>query len=278
MSAAAGTVREVRAFLRDDARIGALESDGFAGPRVGLVLGSGWGGFVDRAEIIRAKPYAEIAGFGTSTVQGHAGRLVRARVGRCEFLAMQGRLHRYEGHPMSRIGAAVATLEALGVRRLVVTNAAGAVNTDYEVGDLVRIADVIHFMRESPIGPTGTLGLRPVLSERLGALADRAAASAGIPIRRGVLFASTGPTYETPAEVRMARAFGADLVSMSTTPELIAAEALRMESVGFSCVTNMAAGVLPGRTLHHGEVIEAMNAATERCAGLLTAVLNEIEA
>jgi purine-nucleoside phosphorylase len=264
--------------MRDDARIAALERDGFAGPRVGLVLGSGWGHVVETAHVVRAKPYAEIDGFGESTVAGHAGRLVRARIGRREFLAMQGRLHRYEGHPMTRIGAAIATLEGLGVRTLVVTNAAGAVNTAYQVGDLVRITDVIHFMRESPVGSFGTLGVRPVLSERLGALAESAAARAAIPLRRGILFASTGPNYETPAEVRMVRAFGADLVSMSTTPELIAAEALGMESVGFSCVTNMASGVLPGRTLHHDEVIEAMNAARERCAALLAAVLEEIEA
>ncbi len=278
MAALTGARDDVRAALRDDARVEALAREGFDGASVGFVLGSGWGDFVELAEIVCAKSFADIPGFGASTVPGHAGRLVRARHEGREFLAMQGRLHRYEGHPMTRLGEAVATMEALGVRRLVVTNAAGAVNPSYRPGDLVRITDAIHFMQESPLGDAGTLGVRPILSEALGLRVERAAAAAGIELQRGVLFASTGPTYETPAEVRMVRAFGADLVSMSTTPELIAAEALGMECVGFSCVTNMATGIVPGHPVHHDEVIEVMRAARERRAALLTTVLREIEA
>jgi purine-nucleoside phosphorylase len=185
---------------------------------------------------------------------------------------------------MTRIGSAIATMEALGVRTLVVTNAAGGLNPAYRVGDLVRITDVIHFMRESPLGEAGALGdsgmlgERPVLSRRLAEVATRAAARAKVALGEGVLFASTGPTYETPAEVRRARICGADLVSMSTTPELIAAEALGLESVAFSCVTNMATGMVPGRTVHHDEVIEVMSAARERCAALLASLLHDLEA
>ncbi len=281
---------------------GALAAEGFGGARAGFILGSGWGHFIDTAEVLRAKSFAEIPGFGESTVPGHAGRLVRGRLrgagGRThDFLAMQGRLHRYEGHPMARIAGAVATLAGLGVRRLVVTNAAGAVNPALRVGDLVRIDDFVHFMFESPLAGTGIEGFggapgsgdsaaaeaadaprrSSALSPRLAVLADAAAARAGIPLGRGVLFASQGPTYETPAEVRMARAFGADLVSRSTTPELITAGALGLESVAFSCVTNSAPGVVPGRAVNHDEVIEVMSAAKERCAALLAAVLQSIE-
>lgn len=267
-----------------------LEERGFAGPRVGFILGSGWGHFVETTDVLAAESFADIPGFGESTVPGHAGRFVRGRLrarsgGRTvEYLAMQGRLHRYEGHPLSRITGAVATLAALGVRRLVVTNAAGGVNPAYQVGDLVRIDDFIHFMLENPLAGVSLAsssstasGPRSGLSPRLASLAQDAAREAGVALGRGVLFASKGPTYETPAEVRMIRAFGGDLVSMSTTPELIAAGALGMEAVAFSCVTNMAPGVVPGRAVNHEEVIEVMNAAKDRCAALLAAVLEKLE-
>jgi len=270
---------EVRALLghHDAARL--LEAEGFAGPRLGFILGSGWGHFVENAETIRSRSYSEIPGFGISTVPGHAGRLVLGKLGGREFLAMQGRLHRYEGYPMAQVAGPVALLEALGVRALVVTNAAGGVNPAFQVGDLVRIRDFIHFMRESPLRGVSP-GLRSLpgsgLSERLGSLAEAAAREANIPLQSGVLFASTGPTYETPAEVRMARKLGADLVSMSTTPELIAAGALEIEAVAFSCVTNMAPGIVPGNVVNHEEVMDVMNASRERCAALLAAVLEKL--
>jgi purine-nucleoside phosphorylase len=256
-----------------------LIAGGFSGPRVGFILGSGWGHFVECAETIRSRSYSEIPGFGVSTVPGHAGRLVLGKLEGCEFLAMQGRLHRYEGYPMPQVAGPAALLAALGVRALVVTNAAGGVNPEYRVGDLVRIRDFIHFMIESPLrgaalGECAFPGSG--LSERLASLAEAAARDAGIPLQSGVLFASTGPTYETPAEVRMARKLGADLVSMSTTPELIAAGALGVEAVAFSCVTNMAPGIVPGNVVNHDEVMDVMNASRERCAALLAAVLEKL--
>jgi purine-nucleoside phosphorylase len=255
-----------------------LRDRGFAGPRVGFVLGSGWGHFVDSTEVVTACSYDEIPGFGESTVAGHAGRLVRGRSGGLDYLAMQGRMHRYEGHPLSRIGDAVAVLAELGVRDLVVTCAAGGVNPEYSVGDLILIHDYINFMLESPVrGATPPVGTRDGVSPRLIALTERAAADAEIPLRRGVLFSSKGPTYETPAEVRMVRTLGGDVASMSTAPELIAASALGLDAVAFACVTNMAPGVIPGAEVTHDEVIEVMEASKARFSALLTALLHAFE-
>jgi purine-nucleoside phosphorylase len=269
---------EARALLGNPEAAALLADEGFAGPRVGLILGSGWGHFIDHARTIQSRSYADIPGFGVSTVPGHAGRLVRGSVRGREFLAMQGRLHVYEGYPLAQVAGPVALLEELGVRTLIVTNAAGGIDPALQVGDLVRVRDFIHFMLESPLrGAHQSVAAPSGLSERLGALAEEAARDAKIPLKSGVLFTSKGPTYETPAEVRMAQRLGADLVSMSTTPELIAAGALGIEAVAFSCVTNMAPGIIPGRAVRHEEVIEVMNASRERCAALLAAVLEKLE-
>jgi purine-nucleoside phosphorylase len=269
---------EAAPVLGNDEAVAFLDGRGFSGPRVGFVLGSGWGHFVESTEVLAACPFGDVPGFGASTVPGHAGRLVRGRAAGGEYLAMQGRLHRYEGHPLRRIGNAVAVLRGLGVRELVVTCAAGAVNPEYRVGDLVAVGDFINFMLESPArGMRAPAGTRRAVSPRLTALAAAAAEDAGIPLRRGVLFASKGPSYETPAEVRMVRGLGGDVVSMSTAPEILAADALGMEAAAFACVTNMAPGVLPGAAITHDEVIEVMQAGKARFSRLLSAVLAAFE-
>lgn len=269
---------EAAPVLGNEAAVAFLAGRGLAGPKVGFVLGSGWGHFVDATEVTAACSYEDIPDFGASTVPGHAGRLVRGRAAGGEYLAMQGRMHRYEGHPLSRIGNAVAVLRGLGVRELVVTCAAGAVNPEYRVGDLVAVRDFINFMLESPVrGMRPPAGTRRAVSPRLTALAAAAAAEAGIPLRRGVLFSSKGPSYETPAEVRMVRRLGGDVVSMSTAPEILAADALGMEAAAFACVTNMAPGVLPGAEVTHDEVIEVMEAGKQRFSRLLSAALAAFE-
>ncbi|MCA9750931.1 MAG: purine-nucleoside phosphorylase [Gemmatimonadetes bacterium] len=266
-------------LLGNAAAVEFLRERGFAGPAVGFVLGSGWGHFVDSGEVTAACPYEEIPGFGRSTVAGHAGRLVRGRSGGHDFLAMQGRLHRYEGHPLRAIAATIDVLRGLGVRELVVTCAAGGVNPAYRVGDLVLVHDFVNFMLEDPLRGAGDVrGVQPRPSDRLVREAEAAAEAAAIPLRKGVLFSSKGPTYETPAEVRMVRTFGGDVVSMSTAPELTAAAALGMEAVGFACVTNMAPGVVPGRSVNHEEVIEVMEERKGRFSELLAAVLARFEA
>jgi purine-nucleoside phosphorylase len=270
-------VVEAVELLANDAAVGMLARRGLAGPSVGFILGSGWGGFVQRTEEIAACPFAEIPGFGESTVVGHAGRMVRGRAGGREYLAMQGRLHHYEGHSLARIGSAVAVMRELGVRKLVVTNAAGAVNPSLGVGDVVLLVDFVNMMRTSPLrGADGAVRKSVRVSAGLLDAARAAAAAAGVPLREGVLLASKGPAYETPAEVRMARFLGADVVSMSTAPELIAAGGLGLEAVGFSCVTNMASGVVPGRTVDHEEVIAVTKSREEVLTRLLSALLERI--
>lgn len=271
-------MRSAREALANPEAVAFLRERGFAGPPVGFVLGSGWGHFVDSAEVVATCGYEEIPNFGRSTVEGHAGALVRGRAFGHDFLAMQGRLHRYEGHSLTTIAATTAVLADLGVRELVVTCAAGGTNPAYRVGDLVLIHDFVNFMLESPLrGVPGALRqpIRP--SDRLVAEAEEAAAGAAIPLRKGVLFSSKGPTYETPAEVRMARTLGADVVSMSTAPELSAAAALGLEAVGFACVTNMAPGVIPGAEVNHEEVIEVMENRKARFSELLSVVLARFE-
>ncbi|MFN8177984.1 MAG: purine-nucleoside phosphorylase [bacterium] len=265
-------------LLANDAAVERLAERGLAGPAVGFILGSGWGAFVERTETLAACPFGEIPGFGESTVQGHAGRLVRGRAAGREYLAMQGRLHHYEGHSLQRIGSAVRVMQQLGVRELVVTNAAGAVNPAFEVGDVVLLTDFVNFILKSPLrGADGAVRAGVAISARLVAEAERAAEGAGIALRKGVLFTSKGPSYETPAESRMARQLGADVVSMSTAPELIAAGGLGMETVAFSCVTNMAPGVVPGRAVDHAEVMEVTKSREELLTRLLAAVLSRFE-
>lgn len=269
---------EAAELLGNGAAVDFLAARGLGGPKVGFILGSGWGGFVARTVELAACPFDSIPGFGHSTVAGHAGRLVRGRCGAHEYLAMQGRMHHYEGHALSRIGSAVAVMRGLGVTELVVTNAAGAVNPAYRVGDVVLLHDFVNFMRKSPLrGADGALRRPAGPSVRLVAEAEAAAEARGFPLRKGVLFSSKGPAYETPAEVRMARLLGADVVSMSTAPELIAAAGLGMEAVAFSCVTNMAPGVVPGRSVDHGEVIEVTKAREEHLTELLGLVLERFE-
>lgn len=270
---------EVATFLGNEEAVESLAVRGFAGPQTGFILGSGWGHFVESCEVIEACPYEEIPGFGRSTVPGHAGRLVRGRCRGQDFLAMQGRLHHYEGYSLAHIGGTVAVLYSLGVRELVVTNAAGAINPGFRVGDLMLIRDFLNFMFTSPLrGALGALRCPVRVSERLVTLCEQAAEERGIPLRKGVLASWKGPTYETPAEVRMARNFGADAASMSTAPELIAAAGLGMEAVAFSCITNMAPGVVPGRPVNHEEVIEVMQARRGRFSALLGAVLETFAA
>ena len=223
-------------------------------PEVGIILGSGLSGVADTLGG-EAIPYGEIDGFPVPTVSGHRGVLSVSE----GVATLAGRFHFYEGHSMDLVVLPVFLLHALGVKTLIVTNAAGGVNQDYTPGDIVLISDHINLMGTHPlIGPNNEdFGPRfpdmsNCYSSSLMDLADKAAAKQ---LHRGVYAAMTGPSYETPAEIRMLRAIGADLVGMSTVPEVTAAKYLGMDVVGFSCVTNMAAGILD-KPLDHSEVIE----------------------
>jgi purine-nucleoside phosphorylase len=243
--------------------------------RVALVLGSGLGAFADELEDAVAVPYEEIPGFARSTVEGHAGRLVLGRVGGVRVAAMQGRFHFYEGYTLEEVTFPVRALRLLGAASLVLTNAAGGLNNSLSQGSLMLISDHLNLLGASPLrGPNDErFGPRfPDLSEVYDrAYQDAAVQEAhamGIELRRGIYAALPGPNYETPAEIRMLRALGADAVGMSTVPEAIVARHAGMRVLGVSCITNMAAGVLD-RPIDHAEVMETGERVRETFSELL---------
>ncbi|AFM14557.1 purine-nucleoside phosphorylase [Turneriella parva] len=229
--------------------------------QVGIVLGSGLSDMAERAEKSVAVPYAAIPGFPQSTVEGHVGRFVGGFIEEASVLMMQGRVHYYEGYAMQQVSFGIRLMAALGVRTLILTNAAGAVNMGYKPGDFMLIQDHINFMSANPlIGKHhAEWGERFVDQSETytGELLNRARGvgkALGIPLREGVYAGLTGPTYETPAEIRMLRTLGADACGMSTVPEAIVARQCGMRVLGISVITNMGAGI--AAPLHHSEVVE----------------------
>jgi purine-nucleoside phosphorylase len=233
-----------------------------AAPEIGLILGSGLGIIADLVEDATVIAYQDIPHFPVSTVEGHAGELLLGTIHGKQVLLMKGRFHLYEGYGSEVVSFPVRVMKELGVKRLIVTNAAGGINTSYEVGDLMLISDHINFTFRNPLigANVNELGVRfPDMSEaysrRLRNLAKGVAAEQGIRLQEGVYLGLLGPTYETPAEIRMMRTLGADAVGMSTVSEVIVARHAGIEVLGFSCITNMAAGILD-QPLSHAEVIE----------------------
>ncbi len=264
-----------------EAREAVLERIGHA-PHLGIVLGSGLGAFADTFEDRVAFSYAELPGFSAATVAGHAGRLVAGRVGAKRVVALQGRIHIYEGHPAWRATFPIRVLGLLGARTLILTNASGALDPSFEPGDLARITDHINFGGENPLaGPNDErLGPRfPDMSAAydpaLGALLEETAADVGETLHPAVYAYVRGPSYETPAEVRMLRMLGAHLVGMSTVPETIVAAHMGLRVVGLSLVTNWAAGIAP-TPLDHGEVERMGRQAAGRMARLLGAFIERL--
>jgi len=249
-------------------------------PDTAIVLGSGLGDFADRLADAISTPYGQLPHWPAASVVGHSGRLVIGSVGTRRVAALAGRAHFYEGHPLSTVTFAVRVMGRLGVRQMVLTNAAGGINTGFGQGALMIIDDHINLLGSNPLmGPNDDrVGVRfpdmsEVYSSRLRRIADEAAAAAGVPVKHGVYVATAGPSYETPAEIRFFRTIGADAVGMSTVPEAIAARHMGLEVLGISCITNMAAGVLPG-PLNHDEVLET----TRRVRGSFIALLEAIVA
>jgi len=239
-----------------------IESRTALRPRVAVVLGSGLGAFADELADRTKIPYAEIPGWPCSTAIGHAGKLVLGKLGALDVVAMAGRVHLYEGYTPAQVTFGVRVLGLLGVRSIVFTNAAGGINLALERGGLVLISDHINLQGSNPlVGPNDdTRGPRfPDMSEAysrsLRALAHEVGSEIGIRLAEGVYAAVLGPSYETPAEIRYLRTIGADLVGMSTVPEVIVANHMGMRALGISCVTNMAAGILPQK-ISHAEVLE----------------------
>jgi purine-nucleoside phosphorylase len=252
-----------------------------APPRAVLVLGSGLGGAATGMEDPVRIPYAEIPGFPASTVVGHSGALLAGRWEGVEVVVMQGRFHLYEGWSPERVALPLRVLSRLGADLVVLTNAAGGIRPGWQPGDLMLIADHINLMFRNPlIGPVATGEERfPDMSNpydaELRKTALAAAAELGIDLTPGVYAAVLGPSFETPAEIRMLARLGADAVGMSTVPEVVVARALGMRALGISCITNMAAG-LAQHKLTHEEVLEVGAGAAERLVRLLRVLLPRI--
>lgn len=247
---------------------------------IGMILGSGLGELANEIEESVVIPYSDIPHFPISTVSGHAGRLVIGTLGERRVLAMQGRFHYYEGYEMDRVAFPVQMMRILGIMNLLVTNAAGCVNTAWKPGDLMVIADHIKLVAENPLrGPNpDELGERffdmgSAYPKELRMIAHVCAAKLGIELREGVYQFFAGPAFETPAEIRFARTCGADAVGMSTVPEVIAARHAGMRTLGISCMTNMAAGI-GDEQLDHREVLET----SKRIQGTFCALVHEIVA
>jgi len=254
-------------------------------PSVGVVLGSGLGAFADELSERTDIPYAEIPGWPGSTAIGHAGKLVLGKIADVAVAVMAGRAHLYEGYSMQQVTYGVRVLRSIGVGSMVFTNAAGGINLALDRGGLVLISDHINLQGSNPLaGPNDdSLGPRfPDMSEayarRYRDCARQVAAELGIAVTEGVYAAMLGPSYETPAEIRFLRVIGADVVGMSTVPEVIVANHMGMKVLGISCVTNMAAGVLPEVKINHEEVLETGAMVRDTLVRFLKALLPRLEA
>jgi purine-nucleoside phosphorylase len=251
-------------------------------PSAAIVLGSGLGAFADRIESPTVIPYGDIPNWPASHVIGHAGKLVTGRIAGRDVAVLSGRAHFYEGHALTTVTFATRVLARLGVKALVLTNAAGGINTSFAPGTLMVIDDHLNFMGSNPLVGQNEdrFGVRfpdmtEVYSARLRRVADEAAGAAGVAVRHGIYIGLHGPSYETPAEIRAFRTLGADAVGMSTVPEAIVARHMGLEVLGISCITNPAAGVLPA-PLHHDEVMEVARRVSGEFMSLLEAIVGRL--
>lgn len=243
-------------------------------PVLGIILGSGLGGLARRIEDARAVPFADVPGFPSATVVGHSGRVIVGRLAGRPVVALAGRFHMYEGHSASLAGFPVRVLHALGARTLFVSNAAGGIRATFTPGDLMIITDHLNLMFRNPLvggvepGDTRFPDMSDPYDRALAAVLRREATKLGFPLREGVYCGLLGPTYETPAEVRMLAVLGADAVGMSTVPEVIVARAIGMRVAGVSCITNFASGTTPN-PLSHAEVLETTALVASRFESLV---------
>jgi purine-nucleoside phosphorylase len=252
---------------------------GSQAPVAAIVLGSGLGGLADDIEPVATIPYREIPGFPSATVAGHAGALIAGTLAGRRVLALAGRFHAYEGHDVRLAAFPARVMHAVGAPTLIVSNAAGGVNRLWQPGDLMLIRDHINLMFRNPLvarlepGDLRFPDMSAPYDDELAALARSVATEQGRTLREGVYAALLGPSYETPAEVRMLAAFGADAVGMSTVPEVMVARAVGMRVLGFSCITNLACG-MSNTPITHAEVLET----TARAAGAFRALVTGIVA
>jgi purine-nucleoside phosphorylase len=251
-------------------------------PDVAVVLGSGLGDFCERLAETTIIPYERIPHWPASRIVGHAGKLYVGRLRGKRVAALAGRVHFYEGHDLRTVTFATRVMATIGVRTLILTNAAGGVNTSFEPGSLMVMDDHINLMGENPlVGPNDERfgprfpDMSEVYSKRMRATADEASRQTAVPVVHGVYVALRGPSYETPAEIRFLRLIGADAVGMSTVPEAIVARHMGLDVLGISCITNMAAGVLP-QPLNHAEVMETASRARTAFGSLVEEIVGRL--
>lgn len=277
-------------FSKAEAAVDFVRQRAGVAPRVGIILGSGLGGFASQVKEAVAIPYAEIPHFPQSTVVGHSGKLVLGNIGGVPVAVMQGRVHAYEGYAMEQVTFPARVLGLLGCAKLIVTNAAGGIRADIPPGSLVAISDQINLTgHNAALGPNEErfaciagagqrfFDMTMAYSPELRKLAKDEAARQGVPLSEGVYIAVLGPSYETPAEIRAFRTLGADLVGMSTVHEVIIARHMGIEVLGISLVTNMAAGI-SGEVIQHEEVMDIGRRVEGQFTGLLTALVPQIAA
>ena len=250
---------------------------------VAIVLGSGLGAFADELTDSTSIRYDEIPSFARATVEGHAGRLVIGKTNNVTVAAMQGRFHFYEGYSLEEVTFPIRVLKLLGVRTIILTNAAGSLNTEFTPGSLMVITDHINLLGVNPlVGPNDVRfgprfpDLTSVYARRLQDLVISEANAIGLDMRRGIYAALSGPSYETPAEIHMVRTLGADAVGMSTVPEAIVARHMNLEVIGISCITNLAAGV-SNRPVDHSQVIATGERVRAEFTELLRRVVGRLE-
>ena len=266
------TVEQAAGFIRGKA----------GAPQVAIVLGSGLGEFANRLTDAVSMPYGDLPHWPASTVVGHEGKLVVGNLGGKRVAALSGRVHFYEGHDLRTVTFATRVIARLGVKALILTNAAGGINTALTPGTLMIMDDHINMLGSNPLmgANEDRWGVRfpdmsEVYSKRLRAIADEVAREQKLPVGHGVYVAVHGPSYETPAEIRAFRALGADAVGMSTVPEAIVARQMKMEVLGISCISNAAAGVLP-QPLDHNEVMDVARRVRGPFAALLEGIIGRL--
>lgn len=268
-----GMIREAADLIRSKTKIL---------PKVGLILGSGLGVLADHIEEAVSIPYSVIPYFPQSTVEGHAGELMIGTLNGAPVVLMKGRFHMYEGYGPELTAFPVRVMKEIGVEKLLVTNAAGGINTTYQPGDLMLISDHINLTGTSPLIGQNDNELGPrfpdmsqAYSRRLRELARKTAEKAGVPLQEGVYVGLLGPSYETPAEIRMLRTLGGDAVGMSTVSEVIVARHAGLEVLGISCISNMASGILD-QPLSHDEVMETTDRVREKFLSLVLGIIPQM--
>jgi purine-nucleoside phosphorylase len=270
-------------FARAEYAAGFLLEQTSLRAKIGVVLGSGLGAFADELSATDRVPYSQIPSFPHSTAIGHAGQMVIGKAGDVPIAAMQGRVHLYEGYSAEQVAFPVRVLGRMGIRALIITNAAGGINTKYQQGALVVISDHINLQGENPLVGVNDELFGPRFPDMTQAywkpyreMAIEGGRKLGKTVHEGVYAGLLGPSYETPAEIRYLRAIGADLVGMSTIAEVIAARQMGINVLGISCVTNMAAGILD-QPLNHQEVLDTAERVKGDFVGLLRAVIADVK-